>query len=225
MVRLCSVSQSLSASASEWLEGGVVSGLLCTSLVQVCGLLAQLVVAGQTFSVSSALFALAGVVVGSMGALPADALRERRTDRRGHQSRLRSTCADFASAIAKMKQAGYDLDVGGAPEEVKKRFDAAHSDARAAYERLRLTSNSVPAQGAARLATRYALGYWQTMSGFDPRPDEADRGPLAELQDQMDTLYIAVRRELDLKDPEALYSEPDGFQHPARPPTSRRSST
>jgi hypothetical protein len=169
---------------------------------------------------TTALFALAGVVIGTVGTLLADALRDRRADRRDQRKALRATCADFTSAIARMKQAGFDLDVGGDPEQVRNRFDAAHSNARALYEALRLTSNSVTAQEAARLAIRYALGYWQVMSGFDPRPDEVDQGPLAELTKQMDVLYVAVRRELGIKDPESLYSEPLGFQQPAGPPTS-----
>ena len=157
---------------------------------------------------TEAIFTLIGVAIGSFASLLADAIGARRNDRREHHASLREACAGIGSAISAMKQATYDrweIDDDG----VEMRFRAAHSSARAHYEQLRLTSSSIEAQEAARFAIRYALGFWLQAGGEELRPDEADKGPLIELEARMQKLYTEVRTELGLADPSLVYSEPE----------------
>ncbi|MEO1174307.1 MAG: hypothetical protein AAFX94_19980, partial [Myxococcota bacterium] len=126
-------------------------------------------------------------------------------ERRASRLSFRSACAMFGSAIAAMKQAAFD-HLKGPKEGAEDRFLAAHTSARSSYELIRLSSNSVEAQEAARFAIRYALGFWRTASGHQPREDEAKRGPLVELEDKMTELYRAVRAELGMR--KGVFSEP-----------------
>jgi hypothetical protein len=48
----------------------------------------------------------------------------------------------------------------------------AHDQARAQYERLRLTTSSLRAQEDARYALRYAYGLLRLLDGDSPREDE-----------------------------------------------------
>ena len=58
---------------------------------------------------SEAWFALAGALVGVLGTLASDHLRGRREERATQRALIRSACADFTSAIARIRSLAFDL--------------------------------------------------------------------------------------------------------------------
>ncbi len=166
---------------------------------------------------SEALFALAGAIIGVLGAVLASLVQSRREDRRLRRESLRITCADFTSAIARMKYLATEMHLRGIDEELETRMRSAHEETRVGFERLRLLTTSMEAQEAARYSLRHAVGLWLLVQGKGPRPDEKERGPLVELDDRLRDLYAAVRRELGVAHPERVFREPD---HLRRLPTA-----
>jgi hypothetical protein len=61
---------------------------------------------------------------------------------------------------------------------------------------------------------RYAYGLIQEADGKPLREDEKERGPLGLFYDALIELVIAVRRELGLPHPEAVFREPDAWLGP-----------
>jgi hypothetical protein len=96
----------------------------------------------------------------------------------------------------------------------------AHRDARAHYERLRLTATSRHIQKAGRYVLRYAYGLLRQAVGEPPRDDERERGPLMMFHDWLMILYAEVRRELRLPQADDVYREPDEWVGPASPGAS-----
>ena len=146
---------------------------------------------------TAAIFTLIGTALGVLGTVAAQLVRARTDDSRIRREQLRTACADFAASLARLRELGIQL--------FEPRFDSpkdwesireAHLEARAYYERLRLTSSSRSVQEAGRRALRYAFGVMLQAAGKDPREDERERGALALLNDSLMDLYAAVRREL-----------------------------
>jgi hypothetical protein len=92
-----------------------------------------------------------------------------------------------------------------------------HGEARAHYERLRLTAASERAQKAGRYVLRYAYGVARQARGKSPREDEQERGPLLMFQDSLIMLYAEVRREIGLPHADEVYREPDEWVSPWYP--------
>jgi hypothetical protein len=168
---------------------------------------------------TAAIFTLIGTALGVLGTVAAQLVRARTDDSRTRREQLRSACADFASSLARLRELGLQL--------FEPRFDSpqgwesireAHLEARAHYERLRLTSSSRDVQEAGRRALRYAFGVMLQAAGKDPREDERERGSLALLNDSLIDLYAAVRRELGLPHPDDVYREPDEWLVPYKSP-------
>ena len=165
---------------------------------------------------SAAIFALIGTALGVLGTIAAQLVRAQRDDARSRREELRLACADFASAIARLREFGIllispraDSDPGGWTS-----IREAHLEARTHYERLRLISSSLDVQRAGRQALRYAFGVLIQAQGKPPREDERERGPLALLNDSLLELYAAVRRELGLPRADEVYREPDDWLKP-----------
>jgi hypothetical protein len=152
-------------------------------------------------------FALAGAMVGIVGTLLAELARSRIEDRRQRRSALLSACADFSTALAHVRQLCYDRHAAGPSPELTERMRQAHGIARGQYERLRLVTGSIETQEHARLALRYALRLWRHVEGELQRaPDE--RSPVDLMEDHLKELYVGVRRELEVPNPERVFAEP-----------------
>jgi hypothetical protein len=157
---------------------------------------------------AAAIFALAGALIGVLGAFAIEWVRARAENLRRRQEALQLACADFMMAIARM----WNLYVELKPEPVDAQlnsFYGAHREARINYERLRLTAASSRVQEAARYVLRYAYGLVRETEGKAPREDEKERGPLMMLMDKLPELVAAVRNEIGVPHPDDVYKEPD----------------
>jgi len=160
---------------------------------------------------SEALFALAGTLVGVFGTLAAEIIRSRRDDVRYRRETVRSSCADFSDAIARIRTLSYELRTDPHDAELLTRIRDAEAEARIQYERLRLVLESKAAQAAARHAVRYAYGLRRQSEGRGLRDDEKERGPLVLLHEWMMRLYVEVRRETGIPHPEDMFYEPESW--------------
>ena len=149
--------------------------------------------------------------LGVIGTAITGMLLSSREDRRLRRESIRTTCADFTAAIARMRFLATQIHLNGADAELTTRIGEAHEEATVGCERLRLVTTSMEAQEAARYALRYGLGLWLQVQGRPPRPDETERSPLLQLNDRLHDLYVgcgrALRRNCAL---------PAGFSRPAR---------
>ena len=157
----------------------------------------------------AAIFALAGALIGVLGAFVVELVRTRTENLRLRQEALRLACADFTTAVARMWNLAVELTAKPADIELANSFHEAHREARMHYERLRLTAASGNAQKAARYALRYAYGLLRQIEGKSLRDDERERGPLVMLQHSLATLTTEVRREIGVPHADDVYREPD----------------
>ena len=127
---------------------------------------------------TAAIFALIGAALGVLGTLLTDLSRSRTEDKRSRRAALRLICADFTSAVARMRELAIDLANEPNDSSISAAIRTAHLDAWAHFERLRLTSTSRDAQEAARRTLRYSYGIVRQASGGPPREDERERGAL-----------------------------------------------
>lgn len=160
--------------------------------------------------VSEALFALAGTALGIIGTLLTDVWRANKDDVRERRQRLRNACVDFTAALVRMRQAfwgqGYDAD------SRRTTMRHAHDEARAQYERLRLSTSSLQVQEEARYALRYAYGLLRQLEGLPPREDEVDPSALDQIEDRLVRLFTEVRQELGVPRPHHVLSERAFFE-------------
>jgi hypothetical protein len=168
---------------------------------------------------SQAIFALAGALVGVLGTVLTELIRSRREELRFRREALRITCADFISAITKVRVMAFDVQRHELDDDLKARIRELHGDARIHYERLRLLTESRRAQEAARYALRHAWSLILRSEGRPPRPEEGDRGALALLYDSLSILLAETRRELGVARPDDVFAEPEEWlvfpdQHP-----------
>lgn len=110
---------------------------------------------------SEAVFALLGAAIGVLGTLATALVRARREERTRRGDELRSACAAFVAAMARTRYLANQAGHGGDDRELVPEFRAARTEARTQYERLRLTSGSVPAQEAVRLCITHAYNVWE----------------------------------------------------------------
>jgi hypothetical protein len=169
---------------------------------------------------AAAIFALLGAMLGVVGTLATERSRARAEDSRSRREALRLTCADFTSAIARMRSLAMDLMRNPADSDLLTFMRAADLDARVNYERLRLTSTSREVQEAGRRTLRYTWGLVREVQGKPPREDEVERGPLMLSHESLLELYAAVRRELGVPRANDVYREPDEWLVPT--PGDRR---
>jgi hypothetical protein len=164
---------------------------------------------------TAAIFALIGTALGVLGTALTQLIKARADDTKARRDNLRLICADFATAVARIKEL--------ACEVIEKRADSdpdawtsinkAHLEARSHFEGLRLIS-SFQVQQSSRLTLRYAYGLMQEAEGKPPREDEKEQGPLKLFYKSLTELYIAVRRELGIPNPEDVFLDPDDWLGP-----------
>jgi hypothetical protein len=158
---------------------------------------------------AAAIFALAGALIGVLGAFLIEFVRARTENLRLHQETLRLTCADFTSAVSRMWNLAIELKAKPTDTELTSSFHNAFSEARMHYERLRLTAASEKAQKEARYALRYAYGLLREREGKPPRDDERELGPFMMLQHSLRDLVKEVRSEIGVPHANDVYQEPD----------------
>jgi hypothetical protein len=172
--------------------------------------------------VPAALYALAGTVIGILGTVLADAIRERRQERLQSQEALRTACSDFMAQVARVRRYSLTLRLEPQNQETWLLTRGAFTEARAHYERLLITADSLATQEAARHVIHFV--YWMSraahgdITGFAECHDE--------LRDWTAKPYAEVRRELRLRHPDAVYKDPPGsFNAPGqwieKPPSSK----
>jgi hypothetical protein len=77
------------------------------------------------------------------------------------------------------------------------------------YQQLRLLSNSLALQEAARYSLRHVWAVWKLAEdGIDPRRQDYDEPPGKRLDNCLEEFYREVRRELQLESADAIYPEP-----------------
>lgn len=158
---------------------------------------------------ASAIFALAGTLLGVLGTLAVNLAQSRREDVRAHRDSVKLACADFTAAITRMRTLAIELRNKYPSGEQMKLMHEAHRESRVHYERLHLTATSSTVQKAGRYVLRYAYGLLRQMEGKSLREDEKASGPLRLLHDSLMTLYAEARRELGVPKPDDIYREPD----------------
>lgn len=164
---------------------------------------------------TAAIFALIGTAIGVLGTALTQLIKARADDTKARRDNLRLICADFATAVAQIKELACQV--------IEKRADSdphawvsinkAHLEARGHFESLRLIS-SFQVQESGRLTLRYAYGLMQEAEGKPPREDEKEQGPLKLFYINLTQLYIAVRRELGIPHPEDVFLDPDTWLGP-----------
>jgi len=154
----------------------------------------------------AALYALAGTLIGILGTMVVDTVRERREARRRNQEALRTVCSDFMAQVARVRRYSFALRDEPQNQETWLLIRSAYTEARAYYERLLITADSLSTQKAARNVLHFV--YWMSrtahrnITGFDESANA--------LHDWTAKLYAEVRRELDLRHPDDVYKEPPG---------------
>lgn len=176
----------------------------------------------------AASFALAGTLLGIIGALAIDFARSRRDARAQQSSALRAACVEFLGTIEQMRHLTYELNREPSDTDLRNRILDTHMRARSAYEQLRLSSYSAKTQEAGRYVLRYAYGILRLAYGRDLRDDERDKHPIQLLGEWQAALLVEVRRELGYKDVSSVFAEPrewmtfPGFVMPGEPPSDRQ---
>lgn len=172
---------------------------------------------------TAAVFALVGAVLGALGTLAVEVIRERAESSKARREALRSVCADFTTAVAHLRNLAIDLIQSPADADLMNSMNQAHRESRALYEQLRLTAGAVSVQAAGRRVLRYAYGVLRQAEGKPPREDELERGPILMLNDSLMVLYAEVRREIGTPHAADVYQEPDEWVQPSVADSAGRS--
>ena len=119
---------------------------------------------------SEAIFALVGVIVGSLTTIAIEVLRSRNEQHQRRTDALRTASAAFTSTLARidlLSSAVKDLE---RREEALQELRRLQIQARSEYETLRLLLESKATQQAGRMALRHAWALWkEAETGIDPR--------------------------------------------------------
>lgn len=156
--------------------------------------------------------ALAGAWVGSRTSIAVEKRRAEGAAAEAHRATLRAACSDFTAAIARVRSHSYGLT--GVPtddEPLLRALAAALDEARAGCERLRILVSDSDTQRAARLALRHAYAVWKVAeTGLDPRAAQyPGEDPHARLRTELTRLYVGVRRELGVAQPDDVFHDLD----------------
>jgi hypothetical protein len=159
--------------------------------------------------VSEAIYALLGVLIGSLTTIAVELMKSR-SQRDQHRNELvRVACAELTSTLAQI-----DLYSSAVRDSVRRdaaiqRLGELQVEARAKYETLRLVLDSKETQESGRMALRHAWAMWQqAVTGVDPRAGEYDDDPWHRYHHELRNLLVGVRRELGLRHPEDVFEEP-----------------
>ncbi len=158
---------------------------------------------------SEAVFALLGVLFGSLTTIAVESMRSRREQHQRRTDALRVACAAFTSTLARIDLLSSAVKDSGHRDGVLQQLRDLQLQARSEYETLRLLLDSEATQRAGRMALRHAWALWkQAETGVDPRASEYSDPPWARYHRELRGLLVGVRRELGLTDPEAVFVEP-----------------
>ena len=152
---------------------------------------------------SEALFALAGALVGVLGTVLTTTVGARSEDRRAAKTALRAVCSSFAAEAARVRRLSIELLRRPDDTLLHERVEDALTGARAAYEQLRLISESYGAQEAASHIVHYAN--WMFWAARGKREGFAEAQ--VEFHNWSRRLYSEIRRELGLRKPDDVYTD------------------
>ena len=163
---------------------------------------------------SAAFYAIAGTIVGALGTALIDIMRSKRDQRGRGREALRTVTSDFTTQIARVRR--YAMIISSEPEEydnLRPRIEADFAEARACYERLLITAESLAIQTAARHVLHFT--YWMTYLVRGNR-DGFHEAHTSMLNWSL-KLYVEVRRELGLRNPDIIFEDPpEGLPKPWR---------
>jgi hypothetical protein len=159
---------------------------------------------------SAAWFALGGALIGVLGTVLTELVRDRRDDQKVWREELRSVCAEFVSELSHLQDLSHELRRNADDAQAQRAAPEAHSRLRGIQERLRLTSKSTSTQEAARRLQH--LGYYQWKS------TQGGRGDFWQAHNEIRTwsakFYVAARGELGLAGSPVYQDPPEGFPVP-----------
>jgi hypothetical protein len=159
---------------------------------------------------TAALFTLAGALVGVLGTVLTELVRNRHADRRLWREELTSVCTDLTTQISELRDLSHELKKRPNDSDLQRAAQQAHTKARAAQERLRLTSRSLDTQEAGRWLIHGAYYQWRSTQG-GPGDFWQSRKVVDE---RLIQLYTAAREELGLGG-SPVYEDPvDGLPVP-----------
>lgn len=172
---------------------------------------------------SAAFFALGGAIIGVLGTVLTELVRDRRDDQKLWREQFRSICAEFVGEITRLQDLSHQLRRTPGDAELQAAAQETLSRVRSQEERLRLTSKSVPTQEAARWLEHCIYYQWRSTQGAEADFWQARK----EARTWLAKFNTEARKELGLAG-SALYQDPpDGFpvpggeshrpQHPDRP--------
>jgi hypothetical protein len=152
---------------------------------------------------TAALFTLAGAIVGMLGTLATELVRGRRDDHKLWREEFRSTCANLASEVSRLRDISHELRKDSSDARLRRDAHEAHSQARALQEKLRLISKTVQTQEAGRQLIHHVYYQWRAAEGGGADFWQARRG----LDEWLTKFYVAARSELGL-DGSTVYEDP-----------------
>jgi hypothetical protein len=158
----------------------------------------------------AAIFALLGTVIGATVTLLAERLRAQAETDRQRLVALRSACSEFSTTLIRIRHLSLRIRDGAVDSaDLEARIRGLYEDAWGNFERVRLLSNSATTQKAGRYAIRHAWAVWQiAATGKDPRGEEYPNDPpLDRFNRALHDLHIESRRELGMKQPDAVFGE------------------
>lgn len=123
---------------------------------------------------TAAVFALVGAVLGALGTLAVEVIRERAESSKARREAL---CVPTLQQPLHLRNLAIGLIQSPADADLMNSMNQAHRESRALYEQLRLTAGSVSVQAAGRRVLRYAYGVLRQAVGKPPWEDELERGP------------------------------------------------
>jgi hypothetical protein len=166
--------------------------------------------------------AVLGALLGGVGVAFAG-LRTERSRARAEVDRqrleaLRIISSDFVAGVLEVRELSWELKkTGQSPivlNRIKRRkliqqIGEQQTAAFSLYQQLRLLSNSLALQEAARYSLRHVWAVWKLAEdGIDPRRQDYDEPPGKRLDNCLEEFYREVRRELQLESADAIYPEP-----------------
>lgn len=159
---------------------------------------------------TAAWFALGGALIGVLGTVLTELARGRRDDRNVWRGELRSVCAEFVSEVVHLQDLSHELRRSPEDSEIKRAAQETHSKMRALQDLLRLTSQSVSTQEAARRLQHCSYHQWRSTLGGRSDFWEADK----EVRACLTKFYVAARKELGLESSAVYEDPPEGLPIP-----------
>lgn len=159
---------------------------------------------------SAAWFALGGALIGVLGTVLTELVRDRRDDQKVWREELRSVCADFVSELSHLQDLSHELHRSPKKSEAQHAAQEAHSRLRGLQERLRLTSKSVATQEAARWLLHCGYYQWKSTQGGNGDFWQAHN----DIRAWSAKFYVAAREELGLENSPVYQDPPEGLPIP-----------